>query len=68
MKYNIVSKWRIAMDTKEVKSPKIKKTKSSSVVGGIFIASVLAYCGYKLVNNSLKESKYEPNPYKNVQK
>lgn len=55
------------MDTKEVKSPK-RKTNSRSGVCDIFTTSVLAYCGYKLVNNSLKETKYEPNPYKNVQK
>lgn len=47
-----------------------RKTSSSTniVVSGVFTASVLAYCGYQLVNNSLKEIKYESNPNKNVQK
>jgi len=55
------------MDIKENKSTKNKKTNTGAVVAGILTASVLAYCGYKLVNNCLKETKYESNPHKNVQ-
>ena len=54
------------MDTKKDKSSENKKTNTGVVVAGVFTASVLAYCGYKLINNSLKETKYESNPNKNV--
>ena len=56
------------MDTEKDKSSENKKTNTEAVVAGILKASVLAYCGYKLVNNCLKETKYESNPHKNVQK
>ena len=55
------------MDIKENKSTKNKNTDTGAVAAGIFTVSVLAYCGYKLVNNCLKETKYESNPHKNVQ-
>lgn len=29
--------------------------------------AVLAYCGYKIVNNKLVKSEYEPNLYKTIQ-
>ena len=51
---------------KKINLQKIKKTNTGVVVAGILTASVLAYCGYKLINNSLKETKYESNPNKNV--
>ena len=56
----------IIMDTEKDKSSENKKTNTGVVVAGILTASVLAYCGYKLINNSLKETKYESNPNKNV--
>ena len=52
----------IIMDTEKDKSSENKKTNTGAVVAGILTASVLAYCGYKLINNSLKETKYESNP------
>ena len=55
------------METEKDKSSENKKTNTGAVVAGILTASVLAYCGYKLVNNCLKETKYESNPHKNVQ-
>ena len=54
------------MDTQTDNSSEKKKTNTGVVVTGILTASVLAYCGYKLINNSLKEIKYESNPNKNV--
>lgn len=56
------------MDAMDNKNSQNTKSNSGSVVAGILTASVLAYCGYKIVNNCLKETKYESNPYKNVQK
>ena len=67
-KYFIIfSSGELFMDNKEDKSSENKKTNTGAVVAGILTASVLAYCGYKLVNNCLKETKYESNPHKNVQ-
>lgn len=54
------------MDTKN-KSSTGNMSKTDTKGSGIFTASVLAYCGYKMVNNKLQETKYEANPYKNVQ-
>ena len=31
---------------------------------GILSASVLAYCGYKIINNQLTKTDYEPDPNK----
>lgn len=55
------------MDNNTNKSSENQKTNKGSVAVGILTASVLAYCGYKLINKSLKDSKYESNPYKDVQ-
>lgn len=59
------------MNTKKNNSPRIKslngkKAGAGSMVAGILTNSVLAYCGYKIVNATLTETKYESNPYKNV--
>ena len=54
------------MDIEKNKSSENKKTNTGAVVAGILTASVLAYCGYKIINSSLKETKYESNPNKNV--
>ena len=56
------------MNTKKDKSSENKKTNTKVVATDILSTSVLAYCGYKLVNNCLKKIKYEPNPYKNIPK
>ena len=34
---------------------------------GILSASVLAYCGYKLINNQLSRTEYEPDPNKAIE-
>jgi|GEM_PF-748869 len=34
---------------------------------GILSASVLAYCGYKLINNQLSRTEYEPDPNKVIE-
>lgn len=49
-------------------SKKGKKTNISSIGVGVLSASVLAYCGYKIVNNQLSKTKYEPNPNKPIRK
>lgn len=49
-------------------SKKDKKINISSIVVGVLSASVLAYCGYKIVNNQLSKTKYEPNPNKPIRK
>ena len=43
------------------------KSSSFSLTTGILTTSVLDYCGYKIINNKLQKSKYESNPYKDVQ-
>ena len=45
----------------------ISKPSSFSLAAGILTASVLGYCGYKIVNNKLQKTKYESNPYKDVE-
>ena len=50
----------------------VEKNKKSSgakkaVLYGLS-ASVLAYCGYKIVKNRLVKSKYDPDPNKPLQK
>ena len=47
-------------------SKKDKKINISSIGVGVLSASVLAYCGYKIVNNQLSKTKYEPNPNKPI--
>jgi hypothetical protein len=59
-------KWRMIMDTKNNNSPAEKKSNTGAVIAGLLTASVLAYCGYKLVDNKLKKTKYESDPNKNV--
>lgn len=40
---------------------------SAIAVGiGILSAAVLAYCGYKLIDNKLSKTEYEPDPNKGV--
>ena len=56
------------MNIEKDKSSENKKTNTKTVVTDILTTSILAYCGYKLVNNCLKKIKYEPNPYKNIPK
>jgi hypothetical protein len=34
---------------------------------GILSASVLAYCGYKIINNQLTKTEYEPDPNKVIE-
>ena len=34
---------------------------------GILSASVLAYCGYKLINNQLSRTEYDPDPNKVIE-
>lgn len=45
---------------------KDKKINISSIGVGSLSASVLAYCGYKVINNQLSKTKYEPNPNKPI--
>ena len=49
-------------------SKKDNKINISSIGVGVLSASVLAYCGYKIVNNQLSKTKYEPNPNKPIRK
>lgn len=49
------------------KTEKNNKSKTKAVVG-ILSTAVLAYCGYKIVNNQLSKSKYEPDPNKKCTK
>ena len=49
-------------------SKKDKKINIPSIGVGVLSASVLAYCGYKIVNNQLSKTKYEPNPNKPIRK
>lgn len=44
-----------------------KEGTSAVAVGiGILSAAVLAYCGYKLIDNKLSKTDYEPDPNKRV--
>ncbi|MGP1459210.1 MAG: hypothetical protein ACTTKL_07855 [Treponema sp.] len=47
------------------------ETKTSDTVAkvltigaGILSAAVLAYCGYKIIDNQLRKTEYEPDPNK----
>lgn len=33
---------------------------------GVLSAAVLAYCGYKIIDNKLSKTKYEPDPNKGI--
>lgn len=57
------------MNSNENKSSeKQENSKKGSTVVGVLSASVLAYCGYKIVKNQLQKSKYEPDPNKKCTK
>lgn len=55
------------MNSNNNKVPSSNQKTKASVGAGVLTASVLAYCGYRLVKNQLKHIKYESNPYKDVQ-
>ncbi len=55
---------------KKINNPSLNNdvSKVMSVIAGVLSVSVLAYCGYKIVNNQLSKSKYEPDPNKKCTK
>ncbi|MGP1415314.1 MAG: hypothetical protein ACTTJ6_05170 [Treponema sp.] len=53
----------------EEKSKISNTSDSSSVIPkaiGIISGSILAYCGYKIVDNKLVKTYYEPDPNKSI--
>ena len=55
------------MDEIKKEDPNIGASKASKIIAtgvGILSASVLAYCGYKIINNQLTKTDYEPDPNK----
>ena len=53
------------MNNKKISYKNTTVNKSSDKIS-ILTPSVLAYCGYKIKNKKLLDSKYEANPYKDV--
>ena len=47
-----------------MKNTENNNSSKTKAVVGVLSAAVLAYCGYKIVNNQLSKSKYEPDPNK----
>ena len=55
------------MDEKTAESLNTDTGAASKIIAagiGILSASVLAYCGYKIINNQLTKTDYEPDPNK----
>ena len=55
------------MDEKKTENVNTDTGSASKIIAtgiGILSASVLAYCGYKIINNQLTKTEYEPDPNK----
>ena len=55
--------FQVYMNNKKISYKNTTVNKSSDKIS-ILTTSVLAYCGYRIKNKKLIDSKYEANPYK----
>ncbi|MFC1237993.1 hypothetical protein ACFGOO_00990 [Treponema vincentii] len=58
------------MDEKKTENVNTDTGSASKIIAtgiGILSASVLAYCGYKIINNQLTKTEYEPDPNKVIE-